>query len=160
MTKSAATVRRPVVCRPLLAGMLWLLTVAAPAAFGDEPTGDWLSVAKSERTELYVRPASLAWDGPWLSVRTRQEFVEPQPSANKGKTFRSARNEYRVDCSQRRLAYREMEAYAEPALQGARVQRTKIGERNLKWMDAPERTVFGELLDYACQHAPAAPPAR
>lgn len=160
MTKSAAAVRRPAACRPLLAGMLCLLAVATPAAFGDEPTSDWLSVAKSERTELYVRPASLAWDGPWLSVRTRQEFVEPQPSAKKGKTFLSARNEYRVDCSQRRLAYREMEAYAEAGLQGARVQKTKIGEKNLKWMDAPEHTVFGELLDYACQHAPAAPPAK
>ena len=144
-----------------IAGLLCLLALATPVAFGEEPTDDWLSVAKSERTELFVRPASLAWDGQWLSVRTRQEFVEPQPSAKKGKTFLSARNEYRVDCSQRRLAYREMEAYAESGLRGARVQKTKIGEKNLKWMDAPERTVFGELLDYACQNAPAAPlPAR
>lgn len=141
--------------RPL-AHMIWISLAVTPAGFAQE-TGDWLSVAKVERTEMFVRPASLAWDGPWLRVRTRQEFTEPQASAKKGKTFLSARNEYRIDCSQRRLAYREIEAYAEPGLQGPVVQKTKIGVKNLKWMDAPEQTVFGELLDYACEHAPAAP---
>ena len=45
------------------------------------------------------------------------------------------------------------------ALQGDVVQKTQIGEKNLKWMDAPERTVFGELLDYACKNAPMGAPA-
>ena len=92
-------------------------------------------------------------------VRTRQNFVEPQPSAKKNKSFLSARNEYRVDCEQRRLAYREMAAYAQPDLQGETVQKTKISEKNLKWMDAPSGTVFGEILDYACKNVPAGVPA-
>jgi hypothetical protein len=141
---------------------LWLacgLAIAASAfAAPVLAQEDWVPVARGDRTELFVRTSSIKWDGSWLSVRTRQNFVEPQPSAKKGKTFLSARNEYRVDCPQRRLAYREIEAYAEADLQGDRVQKTKIGEKNLKWMDAPERTVFGELVDYACKHAPALPP--
>ena len=120
---------------------------------------EWVSIAKGDRTEVFVKPSTLKWDGPWLSIRSMQNFVEAQPAAKKGKTFLSARNEYRVDCPQRRLAYREMQAYAGLDLQGDVVQKTKIGEKNLKWMDAPERTVFGELLDYACEHAPAAPAA-
>lgn len=133
-----------------------LALVAGELAAQDEA---WVSVAKGERTEVFLETASLQWAGPWLAVRTRQEFVEPQASAKKGKTFLSARNDYRIDCAQRRLAYREMHAYAQAGLQGDVVQKTKIGERNLKWMDAAPGTVFGELLDYACNHAPAAPPA-
>jgi hypothetical protein len=68
---------------------------------------DWVSVAISDRTEVFARPSSLHWDGAWL--------------------------------------------------QGAVVQKTKIGEKNLKWMDAAPDTVFGALLDYACGQAPPAP---
>ena len=117
---------------------------------------DWVPVAKSDRTEVFVRDASIGWSGPWLSARTRQEFTEPQPSAKQGKSYLSARNEYRIDCQQRRLAYKEIEAFAQAGLQGDVVQKTKIGEKNLKWMDAPANTVFGELLDYACAKAPLA----
>jgi len=131
---------------------------AAPAAHA---AADWVSIAKSDRTEVFANPASLGVSpASWVIVRTRQNFVEPQPSAKKNKSFLSARNEYRVDCAQRRLAYREMEAFAELDLQGERVQKTKISEKNLKWMDAPSSTVFGAILDYACRNVPAAlPPA-
>ena len=105
-------------------------------------TGNWLPLA------LCMRKCCL--------MPCRQSFTEPQPAANKGKTFLSARNEYRVDCATRRLAYREIDAYAQPDLQGERVQKTKIGEKNLKWMDAPSGTVFGAIVDYACKNAPAA----
>ena len=108
---------------------------------------------------MFVRPSTLKWEGAWLSVRTRQNFVEPQPSAKQGKTFLSARNDYRIDCQQRRLAYQEIRAFAAADLQGDVVQKTRIGEKNLKCLDAPDRTVFGELLDYACPNAPAGGPA-
>jgi hypothetical protein len=127
----------------------------APAA---QAAGDWVSVAKTDRTEVFANPASLSISpATWVVVATRQNFTEPQPAAKKGKTFLSARNEYRVDCATRRLAYREIDAYAQADLQGERVQKTKIGEKNLKWMDAPTGTVFGEILDYACKNAPSAP---
>jgi len=118
-------------------------------------TAEWASVAKTERTEVFVDDASIARSGALVSVMTRQAFVEPQPAARQGRTYLSARNEYRVDCAARRLAYREIRAYAQPDLQGAVVQKTRIGEKNLKWMDAPKSTVFGELLDYTCQRAPS-----
>jgi hypothetical protein len=121
---------------------------------------DWVSVAKSDRTEVFVKPASLAPAGQWLAVRTRQNFTEPQPSAKQGKSFLSARNDFRIDCAQRRLAYKQIQAYTQADLQGDVVQKTKIGDKNLKWMDAAAGTVFGELLDYACSQAmpPATPP--
>ena len=39
------------------------------------------------------------------------------------------------------------------------MQNANFYEKNLQWMDAPADTVFGELLDYACEHAPASVPA-
>ena len=133
----------------------WGISPAAHAA------ADWVSIAKSDRTEVFANPASLGVSpASWVIVRTKQNFVEPQPSAKKNKSFLSARNEYRADCAQRRLAYREMETFSALDLQGEPVQKTKIGEKNLKWMDAPTGTVFGAILDYACKNVPASlPPA-
>jgi hypothetical protein len=154
----------PADIRPLKSSR-WLRVIAALALAGGclsvaAQANDWVSVAKSDRTEVFVKPASLAPAGEWLAVRTRQNFMDPQPSAKQGKSFLSARNDYRIDCAQRRLAYKQIEAFAQPDLQGEVVQKTKIGEKNLKWMDAPAGTVFGELLDYACSQAmPAAAPA-
>jgi hypothetical protein len=142
----------------LIVGVASLTVISATAL----AAGEWVSVAKTDRTEVLANPASLGVSpASWVIVATRQNFTEPQPAAKKGKTFLSARNEYRVDCATRRLAYREIDAYAQPDLQGERVQKTKIGEKNLKWMDAPSGTVFGEIVDYACRNSPAAPaPAR
>jgi hypothetical protein len=144
--------------RLVVAACALLAWAASPVA---RAAADWISIAKSDRTEVFANPASLGVSpASWVIVRTRQNFVEPQPSASKNKPYLSARNEYRVDCAQRRLAYRELEAYSQPDLQGDRVQKTKIGEKNLKWMDAPTGTVFGEILDYACKNVPAGlPPA-
>ena len=143
--KTAATVMTALVC---VSGAL-----AAPA----HAAADWVSIAKSDRTEVFANPASLSVSPvSWVIVRTRQNFVEPQPSAKKNKPYLSARNEFRVDCGQRRLAYSEINAYADLDLQGERVQKTRIGEKNLKWMDAPTGTVFGEILDYACKNVGAA----
>ena len=53
-----------------------------------------------------------------------------------------------------------MTTFSQPDLQGDVVQKTRISEKNLKWMDAPTGTVFGEILDYACKNVPASlPPA-
>jgi hypothetical protein len=141
-----------------LAALALTAATLSPAAHA---AADWVSIAKSDRTEVFANPASLGVSpASWVIVRTKQNFVEPQPSAKKNKSFLSARNEYRVDCAQRRLAYREMQTYSQPDLQGDPVQKTRIGEKNLKWLDAPSGTVFGEILDYACKNAPfAASPA-
>jgi hypothetical protein len=137
----------------IVCGLVCIAAMATPA----HAAGEWVSVAKTDRTEVFANPASLGVSAAsWVIVATRQNFTEPQPAAKKGKTFLSARNEYRVDCGSRRLAYREIDAYAERDLQGERVQKTKVGEKNLKWMDAPTGTVFGEILDYACKNVPAA----
>ena len=142
----------------------WVVAASVLTALSAAPlarAGEWVSIAKSDRTEVFANPASLGVaPASWVIVRTKQNFVEPQPSAKQGKSFLSARNEYRVDCAQRRLAYREMAAYAQLDLQGDTVQKSRIGEKNLKWMDAPTGTVFGAIVDYACTNAPAGlPPA-
>jgi hypothetical protein len=140
--------------------MLLLMALAAGVLPSTaHASGEWVSVARTDRTEVFANPESLGRSpASWVIVRTKQNFVEPQPSANKNKAFLSARNDYRVDCEQRRLAYREMAAYAQSDLQGETVQKTKISEKNLKWMDAPSGTVFGEILDYACKNVPAVVP--
>jgi hypothetical protein len=146
-------------------GVLSAIGVLALAWSGMAPAAEpadaaWVSIARTDRTEVFADPASVgrSSSAPWVIVSTKQNFTEPQPSAKKGKSFLSAHNEYRVDCDNRRLAYREMRTYAEPDLLGSPVQKTKIGEKNLKWMDAASGTVFGEILDYACANASGSPP--
>jgi hypothetical protein len=131
------------------------------AATAARAAPDWVSIAKSDRTEVFANPKSLGVSpASWVIVRTKQNFLDPQPSTKKDKTYLSARNEYRVDCAQRRLAYRELETFSQSDLLGEALQKTKIGEKNLKWMDAPTGTVFGEIVDYACKNAPVGlPPA-
>jgi hypothetical protein len=121
---------------------------------------EWVSIAKSDRTEVFADPASVvrSTSTPWVIVLTKQNFTEPQPSAKKGKVYLSAKNEYRIDCDNRRLAYRELRTFAELDLLGDPVQKTKIGEKNLKWMDAATGTVFGEILDYACKNVAGSQP--
>jgi hypothetical protein len=132
------------------------LLAGAPAAGASE----WVSVAKSDRVEVFVRSNKLSRTGDIASARTKENFVEPQPSAKKGKTYLSARNEYRIDCAQRKVAYRELKAFEGADLSGPLVQKATATDKNLQWMDAPESTVFGELLDYACKNAPIAAPAK
>jgi hypothetical protein len=137
-----------------------VLAWPAPALAAEPAEVAWVSIARTERTEVFADPASVGRSSsvPWVMVSTKQNFTEPQPSAKKGKSFLSARNDYRVDCDNRRLAYREMRTYSEADLLGAPVQKTKIGEKSLKWMDAASGTVFGEILDYACAKASGSQP--
>ena len=134
-----------------------LVTFAlAPAiAFAQE----WVSVAKTDAQEALVDPASLTINGTMVEVRAKQNFAAPQPAAKKDKTYLSSQSTYRFDCSGRKVAYKEIQAFPEADLQGKAVQKAKFYEKNLQWMDAPADTVFGELLDYACEHAQASLPA-
>ena len=52
-----------------------------PVQTGVPAQDDWVTVATGDRTEVFVRPSSLQWQGNWLSVRTRQNFTEPQATA-------------------------------------------------------------------------------
>jgi hypothetical protein len=117
---------------------------------------EWVSVAKADSREAFVDPASISLVGNTIEVRAKENFTSAQPSAKKDKTYLSSLNTYRVDCATRKLAFKEMQAFPEAELQGKVVQKAKYSDKNLQWMDAPEDTVFGELLDYTCEHAPAA----
>jgi hypothetical protein len=134
---------------------LGLSILAAPTAWA----AGWVSVAKSDRVEVFVDTGSLSRNGDVTSAITKENYVEAQPAAKKGKTYLSARNDYRIDCAQRKLAYRANKVFAGADLSGEIVQKATSSDKNLKWMEAPEGTVFGELLDYACKNAPVAAPA-
>lgn len=130
---------------------------AMPAWSQDQ---QWVSVAKADSREAFVDPASITAAGTAIEVRAKENFTTAQPSAKKDKTYLSSLNTYRVDCMARKLAFKEMQAFPETELQGKAVQKAKFSDKNLQWMDAPVDTVFGELLDYVCEHAPAAGPAQ
>lgn len=123
------------------------------------PAVQWVSVAKADTQEAFVDPASLTFSGSMVDVNAKQNFVSPQATAKKDKTYLSSRSTYRVDCAGRKVAYRNIQAYAAADLQGDVVQKATFYDKNLQWMDAPQGTVFGELLEYACEHAPASLPA-
>jgi hypothetical protein len=119
----------------------------------------WVSVAKADTQEAFVDPASLTFSGSMVDVRAKQNFSSPQAAAKKGETYLSSQSTYRVDCAARKVAYKDIHAYEAADLQGPLVQKATFTDKNLQWMDAPQGTVFGELLDYACEHAPASLPA-
>ena len=136
-----------------VAGMCMLS--AAGALAQDAPADKWQAVAKTDTQEAFVsRPSIVAVDG-MFEARARQEFTQPPPSAKKDKTFLSSRTTFRVDCSQRRLAIKEIRAYAGNNMQGDQVQKMTSGDKYLQWMAAPPDTVYGRILDFVCLTGPA-----
>ncbi len=125
-------------------------TVHAQAAAADK----WQSVARTDTQEAFVNQASIVVVGPHLEARVKQNFAQPQPSAKPDKTYLSSRTTYRFDCAQRRLAMKEVRTYAGSDLQGKPVQKATSSDKNLQWLDAPDSTVFGELLDFVCSRSP------
>lgn len=140
--------------RTALIGALALTVTACATAPQTAAIGQWQSVAKTDLQEAFIDPSTLAIVGGYVEAGTKLNFAQAQPSAKKDKSYLSARNTYRFDCAQRRVAMKEIRAYEGPDLQGAQVQKATSSDKNLQWLDAPERTVFGELLDYACRNAP------
>jgi hypothetical protein len=133
-----------------------VLALAGPGALaqGTGAADKWLSVAKTDNQEAFVNGSSIAVVGEQLEARVKQNFALPQPSAKKGKTYLSSRTTYRFDCAQRRMAMTEVRTYAGSDLQGEPVQKATSSDKNLQWLDAPDSTVFGELLDYVCGRSP------
>ena len=132
------------------------LALAGPGAMAQETAvlDKWQSVAKTDNQEAFVNGSSIVAVGEQLEARVKQNFALPQPSAKKGKTYLSSRTTYRFDCAQRRMAMKEVRTYAGSDLQGEPVQKATSSDKNLQWLDAPDSTVFGELLDYVCSQSP------
>ena len=132
------------------------LAPAGPGAMAQETAAldKWQSVAKTDNQEAFVNGSSIVAVGEQLEARVKQNFALPQPSAKKGKTYLSSRTTYRFDCAQRRMAMKEVRTYAGSDLQGEPVQKATASDKNLQWLDAPDSTVFGELLDYVCGRSP------
>lgn len=140
----------------------WGLAVAgvcvlsAAGALAQDASGDkWQPVAKTDTQEAFVNRQSITAVGGMFEAKAKQDFTQPQPSAKKDKTFLSSRTTFRVDCTQRRLAIKEIRAYAGNDLQGDQVQKMTSGDKYLQWLDAPADTVYGKILDYVCLTGPA-----
>lgn len=127
-------------------------------AQGTQKTGadKWYSVATSDSEVAFVNTNSIKLVGTNVEVRVKENFTAPRPAAKEGKTFQSTRTVYRLDCTARKIAMSKTEAFSGTDLQGDSVQSASRNDRNLIWMDAPRATVFGEILDYGCRHAPQA----
>ena len=138
----------------LAASLALLAPVTAVLAQSETAADKWYKVAISGNEVAFVNTGSIQRVGTYVQVRVKQNYLAPVASAKKGKTYQSARTDYRLDCEQRRLAMMETRAFAAPELQGDVVQKASRSEKNLIWMDAPRASVFGEILDYGCKHAP------
>ena len=138
-------------------GLAALLSTSAVAA-DDKPAAsgaEWYSVALSDNEEAFVKTSSIKLVGTMLQARVKENYLSPRESTKKGKTYGSVRTDYRIDCAQRKVAMVESRFYSGTDLQGEEIQKASRNDRNLIWMDAPRATVFGEILDYSCKHAPA-----
>lgn len=135
----------------LLATVVAVATLAAATAAAQDAADKWQSVAKTDSQEAFVNAQSIVAAGGQLEAKVKQNFAAPQPAAKQGRTYLSTRTVYRFDCAQRRVAMREIRAFPGADLQGEAVQKASRSDKNLLWEDAPERTVFGELLDYVCK---------
>jgi opacity protein-like surface antigen len=139
----------------LAASLALLAPVAAVLAQSAAAADKWHKVAISGNEIAFVNTSSIQRVGTQLQVRVKQNYLAPVDSAKKGKTYQSARTDYRLDCEQRKLAMMATRAFASPDLQGDVVQKASRSEKNLIWVDAPRASVFGEILDYGCKNAPA-----
>jgi hypothetical protein len=135
----------------LLAAVVAAATLAAATAAAQDAADKWQSVAKTDNQEAFVNAQSIVAAGGLLEAKVKQNFAAPQPAAKEGRTYLSTRTVYRFDCAQRRVAMKEIRAFPGADLQGEAVQKASRSDKNLLWEDAPERTVFGELLDYVCK---------
>ena len=120
---------------------------AAPAAV------TWQSVAKTDAQEAFVESGSIQSIGGMLQASVKQNYAQPQPAAKEGRSYLSTRTVYRFDCAQRRVAMKDVRAFAGSDLQGEAVQKATSTDKSLQWLDAAAATVFGELLDYVCKTA-------
>ena len=141
--------------RVLAASLALLAPVATLLAQSETAADKWYKVAISGNEVAFVNTSSIQRVGNHVQVRVKQNYLAPVDSAKKGKTYQSARTDYRLDCAQRKVAMMETRAFAGPDLQGDVVQKASRSEKNLIWMDAPRASVFGEILDYGCKNAPA-----
>jgi hypothetical protein len=141
------------VARISYASIVTALVSTIPLGAMAEP--DWQQVAEADSKTVFVNLNSLKRNGNIVQATVKENYVEPQPSAKKDKTFLSARNVYRFDCSAARVAYKEMHAFPLADLQGKEIQKAEYRDKNLVWMDAPSGTVFEALLRYSCDKAPA-----
>ncbi|MBL8201745.1 MAG: hypothetical protein JNK40_12290 [Chromatiales bacterium] len=138
------------------AAMTTLITACATAPTSSVPvTEAWYKVAVSGSEEAFVDTNSIRAAGGLVQVQVKENYLAPRPAAKEGKTFRSARTDYRLDCARRKVAMRQTEAFEGTDLQGNVVQKASRSEKNLIWVDAPRASVFGEVLDYGCKNAPA-----
>ena len=133
-----------------------LISACATAPTQPAPVEAWYKVAISGSEVAFVDTNSIRTVGTLVDVQVKENYLAPKPAAKEGKTFQSARTDYRLDCAQRKVAMRETEAFEGSDLQGKEVQKASRNDRNLIWMDAPRASVFGEILDYGCKNAPAA----
>jgi len=102
-----------------------------------------------------VNTASITTVGGQVEARVKQNYAQAQPAAKKDKSYLSTRSLYRFDCAQRRIGMKELRAYSGADLKGDVVQKATAKDKNMQWLPAEDRTVFGELLDYVCNAAPA-----
>jgi hypothetical protein len=141
----------------IAAGAYALVLLASPASGQDTAAEKWQSVAKTDTQEVFVKAGSIVAIGAQLEARVKQNYVQAQPAAKAGKSYLSSRTTYRFDCTQRRVAMKDVRAFAGSDLQGGEVQKATSSDKNLIWLDAAPKTVFGELLDHVCKATPAAP---
>jgi hypothetical protein len=142
-------------------GLVALLSMSTVAVAEDKPSAsatEWYSVALSDNEEAFVKTSSIKMVGTMLQARVKENYLSPRESTKKGKTYQSVRTDYRIDCTPRKVAMVESRLYSGTDLQGEEIQKASRNDRNLIWMDAPRATVFGEILDYTCKHAPTAAP--
>jgi hypothetical protein len=135
--------------------LLGAATITPLQAQEPSATDKWQSVATTDSQEAFVNGSSIVAVDGQFEARVKQNFMQPQPSAKKGKAYLSSRTTYRFDCVQRRMAIKEVRTYSAADLQGESVQKATSTDKNLQWIDVQDGTVFGEVLDFVCTRSPA-----
>ncbi len=107
-----------------LAASCALLASAATVLAQSEPAADtWYKVAISGNEVAFVDTTSIQRIGDKVQVRVKENYLAPVASVKKGKTYQSARTDYRLDCAGRKVAMLETRAFAGTDLQGKVVQK-------------------------------------
>jgi hypothetical protein len=137
-----------------------LLAAAALAVvwpvIGSAQSDEWRAVGESDNKKFYVKRSSMTREGDMASAAVKENYYQPQAAGKKGKTFLSAKNRYRFNCAEGKVAFQKMEAFSQADLQGEVVQKVSYKDKNLTWLSAEHGTMNDQILTFVCSETGAA----
>ena len=119
-----------------LLGLMTMLTCSAWA--------EWVRAAESNKTTLYIDPATIRKDGNIRTVWILRDLKQREPSGSL-----SFVEQFEFDCKNERSSVMSMRSYSMPMAGGELLKDYQF--RGSDWSDIPPRAVSYDILKIVCR---------